>query len=50
MYSGGPKRSAKSASGGASSIKATTLAVPATKEPMAAMASAAPARPLRAMA
>ena len=29
-YSGGPKRSANEASGGASSISATTLTVPAT--------------------
>ncbi len=49
-YSGGPKRRAKPARGGASSMSATTLTVPAMKEPTAAMASAAPARPLRAMA
>jgi hypothetical protein len=31
-------------------MRAITLPVPAMKEPMAAMASAAPARPLRAIA
>jgi hypothetical protein len=45
VYSGGPKRSAKAASVGASSIRPTTPKVPATKEPIAAMASAGPARP-----
>ena len=45
MYSGGPKRSAKVASVGASSISATTDSVPATNEPIAAIASAGPARP-----
>jgi hypothetical protein len=49
-YSGGPNRSAKLASGGASSMSAITLPVPAMKEPIAAMASAAPARPFRAIA
>jgi hypothetical protein len=46
-YSGGPKASANRASGGASSISATTLTVPATNEPIAAIASAGPARPCR---
>ena len=49
-YSGGPKRSAKAARGGARNIRAMTLTVPATYEPTAAMARAGPARPLRAMA
>jgi hypothetical protein len=49
-YSGGPKRSASDASGGASSISATTLSVPAMKEPIAAIASAGPARPFCVMA
>ena len=50
MYSGGPKRSAKAASGGAMSVSMITPKVPATKEPTAAMQSAAPARPFLAMA
>jgi hypothetical protein len=45
VYSGGPKRSAHAASVGASSISPTTPSVPATKEPIAAIASAGPARP-----
>ena len=44
-YSGGPKRMAKSASGGASSIRPITLRVPAMKEPMADIPRAAPALP-----
>ena len=48
-YSGGPKRSAKVASGGARSITAIRPSVPATKEPNAATPSAAPARPRRAI-
>ena len=47
-YSAGPKASAARATRGAASCSATTLNVPATKEAIAAMASAAPARPLRA--
>ena len=46
-YSGGPKRSAKLAKGGASSMRPTILTVPAINDPMAAIASAGPARPLR---
>jgi hypothetical protein len=49
-FSGGPRRRAKAARGGASIISATTDRVPAMKEPTAAMASAAPARPFRAIA
>ena len=45
VYSGGPKRSANVARVGASSISAITEKVPATKEPIAAIASAGPARP-----
>ena len=45
VYSGGPKRSANAASVGASSMSPTTPSVPATNEPIAAMASAGPARP-----
>ena len=47
-YSAGPKASAARATSGAASCSATTLKVPATNDAMAAMASAAPARPLRA--
>ena len=50
MYSGGPKRSAMVASGGAIKVSTITPNVPAIHEPTAAMQSAAPARPLRAMA
>ncbi len=50
MYSGGPKRSAKVASGGAIKVSMTTPKVPAMKDPTAAMQSAAPARPFLAMA
>ena len=50
MYSGGPKRNAKPASGGAITVSTITPNVPAMNEPVAAMHSAAPARPLRAMA
>ncbi len=50
VYSGGPKRSAKAASGGATRVSTTTPNVPAMKEPTAAMQSAAPARPFLAMA
>ncbi len=45
VYSGGPNRSANEASVGASNINATTDSVPATNEPMAAIANAGPARP-----
>ena len=48
-YSGGPKYSAAAASGGASSISPSVPTVPAKNEPIAAMPSAAPARPLRAI-
>ena len=44
-YSGGPKRSAWSASQEAASTMPTTPTVPATKEPAPATARAAPARP-----
>ena len=50
VYSGGPNRNAKAASGGAIMVSITTPKVPAIHEPTAAMHSAAPARPLRAMA
>ncbi len=50
MYSGGPNLSARVASGGATSVSTITPKVPATNEPTAAMQSAAPARPLRAIA
>src|SRR5512145_2919722 len=49
-YSGGPNFSAMAASGGASSISPITEIVPATNDPIAAIASAAPARPLRVIA
>ena len=48
-YSGGPKVTARSASGGAATMNNTTLAVPAMNEPIAAIPSAAPARPLSAI-
>ncbi|MNC90151.1 hypothetical protein D3C83_62150 [compost metagenome] len=48
-YSGGPKVTAQSASGGAASISSTTLSVPAMNDPIAAIPSAAPARPLSAI-
>ena len=47
-YSAGPKASAIRATAGAVTCSATTLNVPATNDAMAATASAAPARPLRA--
>ena len=50
MYSGGPNRSAKAASGGAIMVSITTPKVPAIHEPTAAMHSAAPARPFLAIA
>jgi hypothetical protein len=46
-YSGGPKRRAWSASQEEASMIPTTPTDPAMKEPTAATASAAPARPLR---
>ena len=50
MYSGGPKRMAMVASGGATTVSTSTPKVPAIHEPTAAMQSAAPARPFCAMA
>ena len=50
VYSGGPKRSAKAASGGAITVSTSTPNVPAIHEPTAAMHRAAPARPFCAMA
>jgi len=47
--SGGPKRSPSRASGWASSTSPIVASVPPMKEPIAAMASAAPARPWRAI-
>ena len=48
-YSGELNASANFASGGAISISTTTPTVPAMNEAIAAMPSAAPARPLRAI-
>ena len=48
-YSGGPSLTANSATTGANSVTSTVAMVPATKEPIAAVASAAPARPLLAI-
>jgi hypothetical protein len=48
-YSGGPMRRAASASGGAKKVSPTSPSVPATNDEMAAMASAGPARPCRAI-
>jgi hypothetical protein len=48
-YSAGPNSSAALATSGAKSWRATTLIVPATNDPMAATARAAPARPFRAI-
>ena len=47
--SAGPNLSAISASGGANRARITVATVPAKKEPMAAVANATPARPLRAI-
>ncbi len=47
--SGGPKRRAALVSGGANSMMPSTLRVPAMNEPIAAMPSAGPARPWRAI-
>ena len=44
-YSAGPKLSASDASSGAVKVSAIVARVPATNEPMAAVASAADARP-----
>ena len=44
-YSGGAKRNAKRANGGAISIKPNTPTVPATKDAMAEIPNAAPALP-----
>jgi len=48
-YSGGAKRNAKRASGGAISIRPSTPTVPAMKDAMAEIPNAAPARPWRAI-
>ena len=48
-YSGGPSRIAKLASSGANNVTNTVAMVPATKEPIAEVAKAAPARPLLAI-
>ncbi len=50
MYSGGPNRTAIVASGGATTVSTSTPNVPPIQEPIAAMQSAAPARPRFAMA
>ena len=49
-YSGDENCSANSATGGASTVSSTMPTVPATNDAIAAMPSAGPARPLRAMA
>ena len=48
-YSAGPNRVAIAASGAASSAQIKVATVPAMKEPIAAIASAGPARPWRAI-
>ncbi|MNR37839.1 hypothetical protein D3C85_1558940 [compost metagenome] len=48
-YSAGPKFSASLATIGANKVNRIVAMVPATNEPIAAVASAGPARPLRAM-
>jgi hypothetical protein len=48
-YSGGPKPTASFVSSGEKKVIATRLSVPATNDPIAAIPSAAPARPLRAI-
>ena len=48
-YSGEPTLSANSVSGGASTATSSVAQVPAKNEPMAAVASAVPARPWRAI-
>ncbi len=44
-YSGGPKPSAHRANAGPTNVRPTTATVPAMNEPIAAIASAGPARP-----
>ena len=48
-YSAGPKRSAALAMTGAEKVSAAVASVPATNDPIAAVASAAPPRPARAI-
>lgn len=48
-YSAGPKRKAISVSTGAKAATTIVATVPAKNEPSATVASAAPARPLRAI-
>ena len=48
-YSAGPKRRAASTMIGAETVSATVASVPATNDPIAAVASAAPPRPARAI-
>jgi hypothetical protein len=48
-YSGAPSCTANSATIGANSVTSTVASVPATNEPIAAVASAAPARPFLAI-
>jgi hypothetical protein len=48
-YSGAPKLSAARASGGAATASTSVATVPAKNEPNAAVASAGPARPCRAI-
>ena len=48
-YSAGPNFRANEVSGSENSVMPTTPIVPAMKEPIAAMASAAPARPFLAI-
>ena len=48
-YSAGPNFSAISTTAGAVNVNATVASVPATNEPMAAVARAAPPRPCRAI-
>ena len=48
-YSAGPKRSAIDASAGAKKVNASVASVPATNDPIAAVANAAEARPCRAI-
>jgi len=48
-YSAGPNLKATSASGGAKAASSSVATQPAKNEPRAAMARAAPARPLRAI-
>ena len=47
--SGGPNESATRASGGAATTRTRVATVPPMNEPIAAIASAAPARPWRAI-